>query len=70
MLNGETAFSSKDVLQKYNMGTSANIIRIVKALEDKEIINKLGKQIEIADPAFALYLRQLYHIPTAESSTV
>lgn len=66
MLNGETAFSSKEVLQKYNMGTSANIVRIVKALEDKEIINKLGKTIEFADPAFALFLRRLYHIPMAE----
>lgn len=60
MMNGETAFSSKAVLQKYNIGTSANIQRVVKALEDKEIINKIGKQIEFADPAFALYLRQLY----------
>ncbi len=62
MLHGETAFSSKEVLQRYNMGTSANIQRVVKALEDKEIINKLGKTIEFADPAFALFLKSIYHI--------
>ncbi|MEN9522967.1 MAG: hypothetical protein RL065_1344, partial [Bacteroidota bacterium] len=36
--------------------------RVLRALEDKEIINKLGKQIEFADPAFELYFKKVYHI--------
>lgn len=60
--SGETSFSSQKVLQHYGIGTSANIPRVLRALEDKEIINKLGKQIEFADPAFELYFKKVYHI--------
>jgi hypothetical protein len=59
---GEVNFSSQKVLKQYSIGTSANIPRVISALENKEIINKLGKQIEFSDPAFEIYFRQLFHL--------
>ena len=34
----DSGFSCKEVLQKYNLGTSANIIRLKNALLQKELI--------------------------------
>ena len=60
---GETNFSSKDVLQKYDLGTSANIKNLKKALLDKDIIDMLpGKKIELQDPVFLHWLKKIYGI--------
>jgi hypothetical protein len=59
---GEKNFSSKAVLDKYRIGTSANIPRVTGALEGKEIIDRLGKQIGFTDPAFELFFKRLYKI--------
>ncbi len=58
--NKETFFSSAEVLQNYNLGTSANITRIKTTLENKEIIDVLGKQITFNDPLFAIWLKRRY----------
>ncbi len=57
--NGETSLSSKAVMDKYKLISSAHIAKSIKAVEEKEIINKIGKQIEIADPAFRLFILQI-----------
>jgi hypothetical protein len=62
LASGEKNFSSKEVLDNYRIGTSANIPRVTGALENKEIIDKLGKQIEFADPAFEVFFKRLYKI--------
>jgi hypothetical protein len=62
LASGEKNFSSKEVLDKYRIGTSANIPRVTAALENKEIIDKMGKQIEFADPAFEVFFKRLYKI--------
>jgi hypothetical protein len=56
--NGETAFSSQEVLKKYRLGTSANLKKIKTALLSKEIIDIQGKTIEILDPVFKLWLTE------------
>jgi len=53
-------FSSKDTIQKYQLGTSANVIRIKKALLGKEIIDDQGGVIEILDPIFTIWLKVYY----------
>jgi hypothetical protein len=53
-------FSSKDTIQKYQLGTSANVIRIKKALIGKEIIDDQGGVIEILDPIFTIWLKEYY----------
>ncbi len=53
-------FSSQDILKKYNLGASSNVIKIKRVLLKKEIIDISGGQIEILDPAFELWLRKRY----------
>ncbi|MDR3219053.1 MAG: ATPase [Dysgonamonadaceae bacterium] len=61
VLNGETAFSSQEVLKKYRLGASANLKKIKNALLSKEIIDIQGKKIEILDPVFKLWLIEDYY---------
>ncbi len=59
MCKGETQFSSTAVMQKYLLGTSANVIKIRKALEEREIIDTIGG-IEFVDPVFRIWLNESY----------
>lgn len=58
IIEGETTFGQEN-LKKYQLGTSANIIRIKAALLSKEIIDITSK-IEIQDPIFKLWLKEDY----------
>jgi hypothetical protein len=60
IISGETNLSSKDILQKYKLGTSANVIKIREALLSKEIIDVNSQQIEIQDPIFKIWLKTDY----------
>ena len=62
LIRGESQLSSKETINKYNLGTSANVIQIKKALIKKEIIDNPGKKIEILDPVFAIWLKKRYFI--------
>ena len=58
---GETSFSTKEVLKKYDLGTSANIKNLKNALLERDIIDILpGKKIEMQDPIFLHWLRRVY----------
>lgn len=50
-----TGFSNKDILQKFKLGSSANVSKLKKALVDKEFIEFNGKSAEFLDPAFELW---------------
>lgn len=58
--NGEKNFSSRDVLVNYQLGTSANIKNLRKALLDKDLIDILPDSTVIQDPVFAYWLRNRY----------
>lgn len=60
VLNGETSFSSQEVLKNYRLGTSGNLKKIKAALLSKEIIDIQGKKIEVLDPIFKLWLVEDY----------
>jgi hypothetical protein len=60
VLQGETLLTSNEVLKQYRLGTSANVGRIKNALMSKEIIDINGKQVEILDPIFKLWLKEDY----------
>ncbi|MDR0830774.1 MAG: ATPase [Prevotellaceae bacterium] len=57
---GETSLSSKDILAKYKLGTSANVIKIRETLLSKEIIDVNAQNIEIQDPIFKIWLKTDY----------
>ena len=52
--------SSAETIREYKLGTSANIPRIKVALENKELIDITGKQINFNDPLFESWLKQKY----------
>lgn len=60
LLSGEKKLSSKRILQTYNLGTSANVLRIKQALINKEIIDIQNQKIEILDPIYRSWLENLY----------
>lgn len=53
-------FSSMDTLQKYQLGTSANVVKIKKALINKEIIDIYGKDISFLDPLYKFWLKEYF----------
>ena len=58
--NGETKFSSQDVLSRYRLGSSANVASIKQALEKKELIDVIPDKIHLQDPVFKHWLLTQY----------
>lgn len=59
--DGVTNYSSKEVLKQYQLGTSANIKNLKKATLEKDLIDILpGNLIEIQDPAFEHWIKNIY----------
>ena len=56
---GETNFTAKATLQKYDLGTSANVKNLKNALLEKDLIDILPQhKIELQDPVFLLWLKR------------
>jgi uncharacterized protein len=51
-------FSSKEIIHRYELGTSANVLKIKKALVQKELIDDSGNPIEFLDPAYQLWFQK------------
>jgi hypothetical protein len=51
-------FTSQDVLQKYQLGSSANVSIVKRALEKKEIIEIDRKYVVIPDPVMTAWLKR------------
>ena len=47
-------------INNFNLGSSANVIRMIKALEKKEIVEQINKQIIFLDPVFELWLKKIF----------
>ena len=61
LANGETSFSSKETLKKYDLGTSANIKNLKQVALNKDIIDILPQhKIEFQDPVFEYWLLHYY----------
>ena len=62
MCDDVTQFSAQDIIIEYKLGSSANVIRIKEALENKEIIDTLNKEITFLDPLFKRWLKLYYFV--------
>lgn len=60
LIDGVEQFSSKETLETYKIGTSANVLRVKKALENKEIIDIRGVNISLLDPMYKSWLKDWY----------
>ena len=58
LVNGvQSEFSSADIIKQYNLGSSANVSRLKKALEQKELIDISGTKVTLLDPLFGYWLK-------------
>ncbi len=64
LANKVKSFNSGETIALYKLNSTANVKRLIEALENKEIIDKIGKQIAFADPAFEIWFKKMYHIQT------
>ena len=48
----------KEIIEEFELGSSANIATIKKALQKKELIDIEGKNVSFSDPIFIHWLRQ------------
>jgi len=55
-------FSRKEIISKYKLGTSANISRVKKSLEQKELIDISPKLIAFNDPVFRIWFKKFVSI--------
>lgn len=60
LVNGVEKFSSKETLDEYKIGTSANVLRVKNTLESKEIIDIQGSNISLLDPMYKSWLETCY----------
>ncbi|MDR1653202.1 MAG: ATPase [Prevotellaceae bacterium] len=60
VIDGETVFASQANLQKYKLGSSANLKKIKTALINREIVDIATLKVEILDPIFQLWLTENY----------
>jgi uncharacterized protein len=51
-------FSTKQVMEKYNLGTTANVSRVKQALEQKELIDISNKKISLLDPIYKIWFNK------------
>ncbi len=60
LTNNVSQFSSYETIREYRLGTSANVLRIKNALEEKEIVDFTGGKIDFMDPLFKLWFKRVY----------
>jgi uncharacterized protein len=60
ILNGEIHLSSKEVIKKFQLGTSANVTRIQNALINKEVIDLISGRPDVLDPIFKTWMKKYY----------
>ena len=51
-------FTSQEVLQKYQLGSSANVSIVKRALVKKELIEVEKRQVVIPDPVMKVWLKK------------
>ena len=54
--NGDKGISSAATIAKYDLGTSATVIRSIEALQKAEIVERWGNSIQLLDPVFEMWL--------------
>ncbi len=60
LICNEQRLSSQSVLKEYQLGTSANVLKIKKMLSNNEIIDIVGESITFIDPVYKFWLKKYY----------
>ena len=60
-IDGVKKFASSEILETYNLNSSANVVRIKDALQKKEVIAiDSDDKVRILDPLFEYWFRNIY----------
>jgi AAA+ ATPase superfamily predicted ATPase len=54
--NGEKGITSAKTVSKYDLGSSATVLRSIDALQNAEIVERWGDRIQLLDPVFEMWL--------------
>ena len=65
VINQENMLSSKETIDKYDLGSSSNVIRIREALIKKEVLDTNGADLYFLDPLYRQWLIRYYFRKTA-----
>jgi hypothetical protein len=60
LINDVEQLSSQEILRDYQLGTSANVVKIKRMLINKEIIDLSGNKIYFLDPLYKFWLKKHY----------
>jgi len=60
LINNIAQLSSQSTLNEYQLGTSANVVKIKKILVNKEIIDSHGNKISFLDPLYKHWLKEYF----------
>lgn len=58
LCNGETRFTTADVIHRYRLQSSANVIRVKNALEQKEVIDTMEANVQFSDPMYKIWFQR------------
>ena len=61
VMNEEKNLSGQGVIKKYKLGSSANVAKIKKVMEDREILDFWNPYPEFNDPFFKFWIRKQVH---------
>jgi hypothetical protein len=50
-----SGFNSQEIINKYKLGSSANVSKLKKTMVDKELIDVVGQTAEFLDPVYELW---------------
>ncbi len=60
LLNGVERFTTMETIRRFNLGSSAHVKRMTSALENKEVLDFVGKKTEWIDPLFKIWLEERF----------
>ena len=61
VINDVKQLSSKSTINEYKLGTSANVTKIKKAMENKEIIDIRKDYVAFLDPLYKYWLKKYFY---------
>lgn len=57
---GENQYTTKEVIEKYKLSSSANVVRAKNALIEKEVLDVAGNKLIFLDPVYSAWLKRYY----------
>ena len=58
--NGENRMTTAKVIQHYKLGSSAYVVRTMKSMEERELIDTMEGKAEFVDPVFRMWFIEIF----------